>query len=148
MEPALVPVPFRNLVNCHANLLRYLHFFGVGPDGLLLEHFAQDLHLPLFLAHAMAFPPLLHVFLILFLPDLHQILRVHLVDLLEGPLDCPLLGGGALLVVLAERHVPFHARSRRLGERSASALARQGPRQLLLLLARLLGLAFGSLAGD
>ena len=69
VQPAFVPVPFRNLVNCHADLLGNLHFLGVGPDGLLIELLTQDLHLPLFLAHAMALPPFLHVFLILFLPD-------------------------------------------------------------------------------
>ena len=83
MQSALVPVPLGNLVDCHANLLSYLHLLGVRPDWLLVELLTQDLHLPLFLAHAVALAPILHVFLILFLSDPGHILRVHL---LKGPL--------------------------------------------------------------
>ena len=147
MQPALVPVPLRHLVNCHTYLLSYLHFLRVGPDGLLVELLAQDLHLPLFLAHAVAFPPLFHVFLILFLSDLRQILRFHLTHVV-GPLDCPLLGIGAHLIVLAERHVSFHApRAGCLDERSTAALARHGPCQLRILLFSLFGLSLSGLAG-
>ena len=67
MQSALVPVPLGNLVNGHADLLSYLHLLAVGPDGLLLELLAQDLHLPLFLTHTVALAPTLHVFLILLL---------------------------------------------------------------------------------
>ena len=83
MQSALVPVPLRDLVHCHADLLSDLHLLAVGPDRLLVELLAQDLHLPLFLTHAVALAPIRHVFLILFLSDLRQGLRVQF---LKGPL--------------------------------------------------------------
>ena len=83
VQSALIPVPLGDLVHCHADLLSYLHLLAVGPDRLVVELLAQDLHLPLFLAHAVALAPIRHVFLILFLSDLRQGLRVQF---LKGPL--------------------------------------------------------------
>ena len=65
IQPALVPVPLGNLVNCHADLLSDLNLPRVRPDGRLLEILPKQLHLPLFLAHAAVLLPLLHVFLVL-----------------------------------------------------------------------------------
>jgi len=106
MEPALIPVPFRNLVNCHADLVCNVHLLGVRPDGLLFEMGPKHLHLPLFLAHSVSLFPLLHVFFVLILSHGCQGLWILLS---KGPLSGISLRI-LLLIVLAERHIAFHRR--------------------------------------
>ena len=132
VQSAFVPVPLGHLVHCHADLLRYLHLLGVRPDGLIVELLAEDLHLPLFLTHAVALTPIRHVFLILFLSNLRQGLRVHF---LKGPLASLLRRAGCILVVL-EGHVTLQAGE---GATLFARLTRHGSGEHFLLLANLFG---------
>ena len=76
VKSALVPVPLGNLVNCHTDLLRYMHLLGIGPDRLLLEILLQDHHLVLVLPLPVVLPPLHHVLSVLLFPHHGQRLSI------------------------------------------------------------------------